>query len=164
MQAATLDPAVANNAVLVSIPAAYAGCDSLDLYSSALSKVFQSPQPMQAATLIASKVVERNTISIPAAYAGCDSKDPCRACFLFNFNPRSLCRLRLESSCRAHTPLYFNPRSLCRLRRHDGAPGGDRRISIPAAYAGCDAGGEKKAMYYNISIPAAYAGCDNLFS
>ena len=58
----------------ISIPAAYAGCDEDNLIRFLDMLEFQSPQPMQAATTGGMVPAPAAGISIPAAYAGCDDE------------------------------------------------------------------------------------------
>ncbi len=162
MQAATLAVHCLGGLRVISIPAAYAGCNVCRMFSGCTSLVFQSPQPMRAATRsgpppgttaqfqspqpmraatrVPDALLHLRQISIPAAYAGCDI--PAWSCPRFPgyFNPRSLCGLRhvMREYATIHGA-FQSPQPMRAATLWDEPLTVVCCISIPAAYAGCDA-------------------------
>ena len=190
----------------ISIPAAYAGCDSTSRRRPTTRPYF-NPRSLCGLQPCLSAGRPLGTDFNPHSLCGLRRRLRGSSARRWHFNPRSLCGLRLPGpSLTGRCCLNFNPRSLCGLRPisvlrfHTGrtfqSPQPMRaatsilafdspviRISIPAAYAGCDIVegiGDACAWLFQspqpmraatdqgarvnarriISIPAAYAGCD----
>ena len=151
--------------------------------SSGASGEFQSTHPLRGATCLAKLKDKTDEISIHAPLAGCDLPRKAQGQNGRNFNPRTPCGVRPDSTPSPSCSADFNPRAPCGARpggADSGAPrrefqstrplrgatlpaaraGGREDISIHAPLAGRDPKQPQKGKSYEISIHAPLAGRD----
>ena len=78
--------------------------------------MFQPTHPVWGATRGKSAGGGKRAISIHAPRVGCDLACPLLMLWLSNFNPRTPCGVRPNSSVRLATKSNFNPRTPCGVR------------------------------------------------
>ena len=146
----------------ISIPAAYAGCDFWFNDCHTIESLFQSPQPMQAATgKVPGKAVPKH-ISIPAAYAGCDNPGAPGSQRVAEFqSPQPMQAATADCTSSSGSAEFQSPQPMQAATRLPDTDGKIRQFQSPQPMQAATSNQRRKRRPRRISIPAAYAGCDS---